>query len=116
MNDVIDDLVEDALRELADRTYQRDLWLSAGPPEVSSFIECVSRLWTDAGLGDALDQSDTVYTASIDSELRELRKLLRRIDGTRSPHEILDDPDLEQVRSSARKLLIDLRFFGSLED
>jgi len=53
---VIDELVEDALRALADESDQRRLWLSSGEAEVSSLTGCTSRLRDDSGLGDALDR------------------------------------------------------------
>ena len=62
---VVDEIVEDALRELVDPARQRELWLSTGDPEVSSFMECVSRLWDDSGLGTALDRPGTVYTQDV---------------------------------------------------
>jgi hypothetical protein len=55
---------------LADEAYQRQLWLAAGGPEVSSFTECISRLWDDSGLSDALDRPQGVYTPEIDDQLR----------------------------------------------
>lgn len=113
MIDVIDHLVEDALRELADERRQRELWLSAGPPEVSSFTECVSRLWYDSGLSAALERPLPVYRADIDAQFQELRALLRKIDGMRAPQDVLGDPRLHQARGRARQLLDDLRRFGS---
>ena len=64
---VTDELVEDALRELADESDQRRLWLSSGEhgAEVSSVTECISKLWDDGGLGEVLDRGDVVYTAEI---------------------------------------------------
>ncbi|MGH2572317.1 MAG: hypothetical protein ACRDGU_02315 [Actinomycetota bacterium] len=113
MTEVIDELVENALRELADEAYQRRLWLASGGSEVSSFTECVSRLWDDSGLSEALDQPHSVYTPEIDDHLRELRAFLGRIDDSRSPEAILKDPRLESVRAMAYALLQDLRRFGS---
>jgi hypothetical protein len=81
---VIDELVEDALRELADESYQRELWLAASGPEVSSFTECYSRLFDDGGLGSALDAPDAVYDRQIDERLRVLARVLADMDESRS--------------------------------
>ena len=112
MTTVIDAVVEDALRELADESNQRRLWLAAEGPEVSSFIECVSRLYEDSGLILALEEGRTVYTPSIDAAFTRLDRLLSRIDGRRPPDDILNDPLLGEARALARQLLIDLRRFG----
>ncbi|RIK04923.1 MAG: hypothetical protein DCC49_13090 [Acidobacteria bacterium] len=107
-----DELVEGALRELADESRQRELWLSKGYPEVSSFTECVCRLFDDSALTDALDRSGTVYTPEIDDRLRALGELLGGIDSYRPPEEILKDPQLDRARSMAQALLRDLSRFG----
>lgn len=112
MNRVLDEVVESALRELADESEQRELWRAAAGPRVSSFTECMSRLWDDSGLGDALDGTDEVYSPLIDRRFRMLGLVLDRIDGLRAPDEILADPRLQEARVLARQLLIDLRRFG----
>lgn len=43
MMHVLDELVEDALRELADDEAQARLWHASAGPEVSSFVECTAR-------------------------------------------------------------------------
>ena len=113
MTDVVHELVEDALRELADEAYQRALWLASGGSEVSSLSECISRLWNDSGLILALERENEVYSAEIDEHFRQLRALLRRIDDSRAPAAILQDPILDRARSMASELLVDLRAFAS---
>jgi hypothetical protein len=109
---VVDELVEDALRELADEETQTRLWQASGGPEVSSLIECTSRLWDDSGLATAMDR-EVVYSGSIDKELRQLRSLLHRIDATAPVDVILADPHLHDVRVRARALLEELAIFRS---
>ena len=106
------ELVENALRELADVERQRRLWLSSGG-EVSSFIEVGSRLWDDSGLADALDGPHGAYSAEIDGQLRALRTQLVRIDFARPPEEILEDPRLQRARSIASLILQSLSPQGS---
>lgn len=114
MSRVVDEIVEEALRELSDESVQRELWLAAGGSEVSSFTECISHLWDDSGLAEALDHpSAVIYTPQIDDRLRHLRQLLGRVDEGRSPRDILADPQLEESRAAAQQLLTDLREFGS---
>jgi hypothetical protein len=108
---VVDELVEDALRELAGEEAQARLWQASEGPEVSSLIECTSRLWDDSGLATAMDR-EVVYSDSIDKELRQLRSLLHRIDGTAPVDAILASPHLPEARVRARALLEELARFG----
>ena len=107
--------MEYALRELADAAYQRKLWLASSGPEVSSFSECLSRLLEDSGLGKELEGPRVVYDRVMDEWLRDLVRVLDRIDDLRAPEVILDDPELGRVRTLASALLDDLRSFGSNE-
>ena len=102
---VIHELVEDGLRELADEADQGRLWTASTGPEVSSFTECVCRLFDDSGLVDELDRGREVYTQEIDQNLVDLRRLLRRVDDTRAPEAILEDPVVTEARSLAVSIL-----------
>jgi hypothetical protein len=108
---VIDEIVEEALRELSDEHVQARLWTSSGGPEVSSLAEVKSRLWDDSGLADAM-QRGAVYSELIDEQLRRLHRMLRRIDENAPAATILASCDLAKVRSLATKLLELLRKFG----
>jgi hypothetical protein len=72
---------------------------------MSSFDESVERLFSDSGLGDALERTDPVYGSQVDDEFRRLDRLVSRIDGARSPAEILRDPLLAEVRQLASEIL-----------
>jgi hypothetical protein len=113
MKRVVDELVEDALRELADEDRQRTLWLSTGGPEVSSFVECLSRLWDDSGLATAMEQPGVVYDSEIDELLRQLDETLARVNASQPVSGLLIDPHLAEARGMARRLLQDLRRFGN---
>jgi hypothetical protein len=108
---VLDDIVEEALRELSDEDAQTRLWSSSGGTEVSSLTEAKSRLWDDSGLGDAMERG-VVYGDSIDMQLRRLRDILRRIDENMPVAALLRSEDLAEVRSLAIELLQALRDFG----
>jgi hypothetical protein len=109
---VNDDLVEDALRELADEERQRTLWLSTGEPEVSSFEESLSRLWDDSGLGTAMEKPGVVYNSEIDELLRRLDETLAQVNTSQPVSGLLVDPHLAEARVMARRLLQELRRFG----
>lgn len=111
MTRVLDEIVEEALRELSDEQEQARLWTSSGGPEVSSLTEAKSRLWDDSGLADAM-QRGVVYSDSIDLQLRRLHDALRRIDENAPIAEVLASGNLATVRSLATELLEELRNFG----
>jgi hypothetical protein len=108
---VIDELVEGALRELADEDAQAALWSASEGPEVSSLAEAKSRLWDDSGLGDAMER-DIVFTEGIDAQLRRLREFLHRVDENAPVETLLASPQVAIVRTLARELLVALRNFG----
>jgi hypothetical protein len=98
--------VRDALVELADAEYQQRVWTGeSAEGEMSSLVENVERLFTDSGLGDALERTHPVYGSQVDDEFRRLDRLVSRIDGARSPDEILRDPLLAEVRQLASEIL-----------
>jgi hypothetical protein len=112
MKRIVDELIEDALRELADEERQRTLWLSTGSPEVSSFVECMSRLWDDSGLAAAMEQPGFVYDKKIDEELHRLDAILGHMDADQQVDRLLTDPYLIEARGMAQTLLQDIRRFG----
>lgn len=108
---VADEIVEEALRELSDEHAQARLWSSAGGTKVSSLPEAKSRLWDDSGLSDAMDRS-VAYNDEVDTQLRRLRVVLRRVDENAPVGTLLASPDLASARSLAKELLDRLRQFG----
>jgi hypothetical protein len=108
---VLDEIVEEALRELSDEQAQARLWRSSGGTEVSSLAEAKSRLWDDSGLADAMERGE-IYNAPIDSQLRRLRDVLRRVDENEPVDALLASTDLATARALANELLEALRNFG----
>ena len=109
---IIEEIVEDALRHLADEAEQRRSWLASHGPEVYSWAEATCHLWDDSGLSSALDRPGVTYSVEIDERLRQLHELMRRVDSERSPQDILGDPLLPRIRDLAARLLKDLREFA----
>jgi len=108
---VLDEVVEEALRELSDERAQARLWSSSGGSEVSSLAEAKSRLWDDSGLMDALERG-AVYSSPIDAQLRRLHGVLRRIDENAPVDALLKSADLATARAMANDLLEALRNLG----
>ena len=93
------------LHELADEGEQRRLWLSTGPPEVSSFVEALCGLYDDTGLGQALERrgETPVFGAEIDRSLIELHEVTTWVDQRSAPEELLAHPSMKVVRSLAAR-------------
>ena len=109
MNDqVIIELVEDALTELSDADEQRRLWLASQGPEVSSFEESVERLWDDSGLSIELNRR-SVFGPALDMRFRALDRTLQRVNAHQPVEQLLNDPQLGLARKQASDLLRDLR-------
>lgn len=111
MSRVLDEIVEEALRELSDERAQARLWRSHGGAEVSSLAEAKSRLWDDSGLADAMDRGE-VYSSSIDAQLRRLRDVVRGVDENAPVDTLLSSTELATTRELANELLEALRRFG----
>jgi hypothetical protein len=108
---VLDEIVEEALRELSDERAQRKLWRSDGEAEVSSLAEVRSRLWDDSGLADAMERG-VVYNSEVDAQLRRLDRVLEVLDDNTSVDTLLDSSQLATARSLAAELLEALRGLG----
>jgi hypothetical protein len=63
------------------------------------------RLFDDSGLGDALNKQEPVFGPEIDEELRDLERLLQRVDAHRQPEDLLRDPFVEKAGEQAATLL-----------
>lgn len=96
-----------ALEELSDEREQVRLWLSDGSAgkEVSSFVEARCILFDDSGLGYALERNSTGLGEQIDNQLVLIGTLLRRIDSSRAPQDIIADPLMSRVRAAAAEAL-----------
>lgn len=107
-NGVYFEIVNQNLEELSDKTMQEKLWLSDGKDErnIGSFVEACCGLLDDSGLGNALKNNpDTINPQAIPL-LQALKEKLDLINWRRDPQEIINDPDMESIRSLAAQLLI----------
>jgi hypothetical protein len=103
---VLIDQVRSALDELSDLEYQSRVWTGRGARgEMSSFVECVERLFDDSGLELALEAGEPVFGPQIDEKLREFGDLLVKIDGGESPDELISHPKMRLARDRAAAIL-----------
>jgi hypothetical protein len=100
---VYTNVVLDALSELADAAYQERVWAGHSPTEMSSFDECVERLFDDSGLATAMDQG-TVYGDETDGLLRELSTLVGSVPADGEVDHLLRDPAMIECRSLAERI------------
>lgn len=101
---VYTNVIVDALSELADTSYQERVWAGHSPTEMSSFDECVERLFGDSGLATAMDQGP-VYGDETDGLLRELGTLVDSVRADGQVDHLLRDPALVDCRSLAARIL-----------
>jgi hypothetical protein len=103
---VLIDHVRAALHEMSDLEYQSRVWTGrGGRDEMSSFVECVERLYDDSGLELALDADEPVFGTAIDDQLRELGNLVGKIDADQSPEELIASPRMRMARERAGAIL-----------
>jgi hypothetical protein len=102
------DLIKSCLQELSRREMQQELWLSSGPPGVSSFEEATCQLFNDSGLEDRLDKHEIVFSQDIDRRLSQLGSKLKAVDANRDPLSVINDPALAEIRQLANELLSEL--------
>jgi hypothetical protein len=105
MNSINHAVIIECLKELSNRQRQEKLWMSSGPPEVSSFVEAVEGLFTDSGLGDALSSNATGFSQGAESKLRELEKQLKKVDSHGGPMKVINDPAMPRIREMAAEIL-----------
>ena len=98
------DVIVDALRELADAEYQERVWAGHSLTEMSSFDECVERLFEDSGLAIGMAKGP-VYGGGPDGLLRELDTLVGSVRADGRVEELLRDPVLVRCRSLAARIL-----------
>jgi hypothetical protein len=102
---VYEEMVRDALHELADHEHQRQEWTSLTPSGQSSFEACWERLFEDSGLGPALDQQTEVFGEQPDQCLRELDTALRQVPADDSAEDVIASDEMVLVRSLATTAL-----------
>ena len=106
------DLIKESLAELADAPYQERLWLGEVGQTIGSLDEAMCQLFDDSGLGAALDAGTAdspVFDEAIDSELRQLDHLLRKLaQGHRPSSELMADERMQTARGLASSALFRL--------
>lgn len=106
MTKVLVEEVRAALDELSDLEYQSRVWTGRGSEgEMSSFVECVERLYDDSGLELALEAGRSTFGSPIDDELRDLGALVVKIDSDQGPDELISHPKMRLVRDRAAAIL-----------
>lgn len=102
-----------ALEELADRDEQERLWLSDGSSgEVSSFTEVVCATF-DGGVNSELESGNA--EEPVRSLFLKLRSLLKKLPENAAPQQLIDDPQMEEVRKTSMEILKELRKTGKAQ-
>jgi hypothetical protein len=104
MSQVFEEDVVISLAELASALFQEQVWMRPSTRWESSYVECISRLFDDSGLQDAL-RLGNVFGEEIDDHLRRIDDLTDRIDFKRSHEDIVRDPDFKVCSRIAANIL-----------
>ena len=96
-----------ALKELADETYQRRIWLNTGdrPGMTLSFTEAAINVFDDACVAPALEEGKVILDPNVTQALQELHNATNAVSEYRPPEEIINDPMMETVRQRAARVL-----------
>lgn len=96
-----------ALRELADKDYQANVWLNTGatPDMTLSFVEAANNIFDDAMVKDALRAGAIIYDTRVIQALRELDDAVDAVNEFRPEEEIINDPLMQTVREKAAHTL-----------
>ena len=97
----------DSLKHLADEQFQRKAWLSTGAYPVSSFSEDICQLFDDTGLSDLLEKglAERYLGLGVTAQILKLDSAIDQVDDSLSPQEILELPEMEEVRKQAAVVL-----------
>jgi hypothetical protein len=74
--EVVRELIENALREIADLEFQERVWIKGSISEMSSMNEATCSLFNDSNLDEALEKNQIVFNLETDNQLRNLQKML----------------------------------------
>lgn len=103
--DVNKRLVIECLKELADRHYQKRVWVIGDPNEVSGFNDVTAALYDDSLLGDALECQQVTFTPDIDRMLLLLEKRLAGVPEYVLPEKLLALPMWNEVINMANNIV-----------
>jgi len=97
----------DGLKELASRDLQIQLWLESKDSQMSSFTEAICQVFDDSGLTRAVDANHLkkYFSKEICSSINDLDRRISRIPEFADPYEIIDHPEMNQIRLVADQLL-----------
>jgi hypothetical protein len=108
------EVIISCLKELSDKEFQEKAWTGQTPGVVASLIEAAERLYTDSGLGHALETNPIVFSESIDSRLRSLKDNLTPLVNEKGYlAEAASDPRMVGIRDLSGEILSDLILLGS---
>jgi len=101
------------LKELADRDYQKRIWLNTGdgPGMTISFVEAVNMLFDDCVVGDYLREGEILFDRATTAAFHELDRAVDAVSEYdengefRREEDIIDDPLMNVLRNKAAKVL-----------
>jgi hypothetical protein len=97
----------DGLRELASLDLQIRLWLDGEDDQMSSFTEAICKVFDDSGLTRIVEANELkkYFPDEICSRINNLDRLINCVPEFAEPHEIVEHPEMNQIRLVAAELL-----------
>lgn len=93
-----------SLAEMASPLFRERVWIRPSTEWESSYVECISRLFDDSGLQDAL-LSGSVFGEEVDGLLRKIDELTDIIDFRRTEEQIVADQHFRSCSQIAGNIL-----------
>lgn len=93
-----------SLAEMASRLFQQRVWIESSTEWMSSCVECVTRIFDESGLQEAL-RAGVVFGEDVDSLLREMDALTDENDFNLPPGVLVDDPKFRRCSRIAQDVL-----------
>lgn len=101
----------DCLEELADQSFQEEVWLGSRPDVLSFSSEAFEQTFTDTGLSSELekDQEKSLLSPQVRELALQLERAVRKVPNSIAQKEIIVHPAMVSVRSLASALLRELK-------
>ena len=105
----IENLV-DGLECLSNMDLQERSWMHHEDVVVPSFPEVICQIFDDTGLQDLIDEKSlrAHFSHDVCADIYLLDSALSRVKGSLSPEELIESAEMDDLRSSAKKLLLTL--------
>ena len=96
-----------SLEELSNKDLQEQLWLGKIEGQMSTFVECICRVFDDSGLARAIEAEtlEKGFTKEMKKLAEKLSSLISKIPQTGDDSNVLKNSRIDEVRNVAATFL-----------